>query len=51
MCCVICGNDEVTLHKVGGSWWCDACEDADREMDIEQFEADKRQRIAEQNEY
>lgn len=53
--CSHCGDDEASLTKSpGGLWVCSECEawarEAD-ELDLDEYEARRRQRLAEAQEY
>jgi hypothetical protein len=49
--CDICGDDEAMASNYYGTMMCNDCIDAERNTDWDQYEADKRERIAEQQEY
>ena len=46
--CVVCGDEDTTTDNEG---WCDACLEMDRTTNWEEFEENKRRKIAEACEY
>lgn len=52
--CTGCGDDESGLVKLVHGWFCDACEAFDREtgnLDLEEWDQKRRERLAEAQEY
>ncbi|WP_154505661.1 hypothetical protein [Pseudomonas mandelii] len=52
--CVGCGDDEAGLVKRVNGWFCDACEAWEREvenLDLDEWDENRRQRLAEAQEY
>lgn len=49
--CGWCGDEEATLTKYYGIWTCQSCIEFDNNVDLDEYEQKKRERIAEQNEY
>ena len=52
--CHGCGDDESSLLKVNNRWICDACLAWEREsddVDLEEWEQKRRERLAEAQEY
>ena len=53
-CCTRCGDDEASLVKRADGWVCDACEAWEREcgdLDLEEWDQKRRERLAEAQEY
>lgn len=49
--CEMCGQCDAPSQDYYGIVMCDECIRIEKETDWDQFEQDKRERIAEQNEY
>lgn len=49
--CNFCGDEETPLENHYGDVLCRECIKIELETDWDQYEADRRQRIAESNEY
>lgn len=52
--CSGCGDDEAGMVKRGDRWICDDCEAWEREaddLDLDEHEERRRQRLAEEQEY
>lgn len=52
--CCRCGDDECSMIKRSGGWVCDDCEAWEREadsLDIEGYEQQRRECLAEAQEY
>lgn len=53
-CCHGCGDDEAGLVKRGDRWLCDPCEAWERDLDdldVDESEERRRERLAEAQEY
>lgn len=53
-CCHGCGDDEAGLVKRGDRWLCDPCDDWERDLgdlDLDEYEQGRRERLAEAQEY
>ena len=49
--CDLCGRDDQPLIRVYGTAYCKECDDFERAFDIDAYEQEKRERIAESQEY
>lgn len=54
ICCSLCKDDQEPMIKIRGQWVCDPCQEWEAEcddLDLDEYEENKRQRLAEQAEY